>query len=105
MRSYFKSTPLGEQVDAADAVRALLAHPGWSHVTALVDAEIADLDARLDADKPLESRADYASLHGQRRGLAALAGLAHAIVSKTDERLAEEHARNRAADAALQGAR
>lgn len=98
VRDYFKGVSLEAQVDAAEAVRELLASPGWAHVMALVDGEVHDLDLKLDADKPLE-HVEYAHLHGQRRGLGALSGLAHAIVSKTDDRLAEERERNAAAEA------
>lgn len=91
--------------EAADAVRSLLAHPGWAHVSRLLDAEIAKIDARLDGDRLLETRSEYAHLHGQRRGLRAALGIAHAIVSYADERLERERQRYEGgADASLREA-
>jgi hypothetical protein len=89
---------------AAEDVRSLLSHPGWTHLCRLLDAEVADLDVRLDGGRLLESRAEYAHLHGQRRGLGAASGLAHAIVREADKRLEREHERiYRGADALREG--
>jgi hypothetical protein len=85
-------TTLDSLTSAADAVRGLLAHPGWAHVERLVDAEVAGLDGQMGG-RLLESRADYAFLHGQRRGLGAAVGLAHAIVREADKRLEQEQSR------------
>jgi hypothetical protein len=74
---------------AADDVRGLLAHPGWAHVCRLLDAEVTDLDRKLDGGL-LETRAEYAHLHGQRRALGAAQGIAHAIVSVADDRLRQQ---------------
>lgn len=79
---------------AADAVTGLMAHPGWAHLCRLLDAETDSLDAQMDGGRLLESRAEYAHLHGQRRGLQAAVGLAHAVVREADKRLVMERTRN-----------
>jgi hypothetical protein len=92
---------LEEQLAAGEAVRSLMQHPGWPHVLRLIEARRAQVDAKLDGGL-LESRAAYAFEHGRRSGLRGLESAARAIVSKADDRLARERARNEdAADAAF----
>lgn len=92
-----------ELFDAADVVTDFMRHPGWHLVGQLVDAERSDLDARLDG-RLLDTRAEYASLHGKRAALRAFEEAAHALVAVAERRLAEQQAKHeRAAEPALNG--
>ena len=103
MRETFPT--LDSLTSAAEAVSGLLKHPGWTHLCRLLDAETAGLDEQMDGGRLLESRAHYALLHGQRRGMGAAVGLAHAVVREADKRLEQERTRNeRGADAPLRRA-
>lgn len=63
-----------------EAVESLVAHPGWAHVTRLVEAEVAEIDRTLDGrDEPLE-QAQYALKHGRRGGLRGAMEAAEAIL-------------------------
>jgi hypothetical protein len=65
--------------EAGEAVRALVAHPGWVHVSRLVEEEIAQIDFSLDG-RLRDTRAEYAFDHGRRSGLRAMQQAADAIV-------------------------
>jgi hypothetical protein len=89
--------------DAGEDVRQLMTHPGWAHVTGLIDLALADADAVLDG-RLLDSRADYARAHGRRHGLRSMQQAAHAIVSESDRKLAEQRKKYEgAAEPALNG--
>lgn len=75
--------------EAGEAVQALQSHPGWAYLSRLIEAEIDDVDLKLDG-RLLDTRADYAHAHGRRGGLKALAEAARAIVSEADRKLAEQ---------------
>ena len=76
--------------DAGEDVRSLTAHPGWTHLMALLEAETAMVDRHLDgASEPL-SQAEYAMAHGRRGGLRGAVAAAEALVSHADTKLAEQ---------------
>jgi hypothetical protein len=79
-RSLYQGDMLG-LFNAAEDVESLLSHPGWAHVTSLIEAELRGLDERLDGQL-LDTRSDYARLTGRRSGLKALTEAARAIVSE-----------------------
>lgn len=87
---HFKDLDLLELEAAADAVRALLASPGWAVVQRVLGDEVALIDRLLDSDRPLESRADYAAKHGRRSGLRASLEIATALVSYAESKLQEQ---------------
>jgi hypothetical protein len=55
---------------AGEVVEDLAAHPGWKVIDELLQAEVDTVDRRLDTDRPLDSRAEYAAAHGRRGGSA-----------------------------------
>jgi len=81
-----------ELFEAWDAVDALLAHPGWLHITRLLEYEIATIDAGLDEPHTPLTQAEYAMGHGRRDGLRAAQKAADAIVGVGER----EHVRQRA---------
>lgn len=95
---------LEELFQAGDDTLALLGHPGWHLLTRLLDASVADIDARLDGNL-LDSRAEYARAHGRRSGLLAVMELARAIVNESNHRRTEQSRKHEAAsEYAAQGA-
>lgn len=93
---------LAELFAAGEDVESLQAHPGWTHVCRLVDAEIALIDTRLDGP-PLESRAAYAHLLARRSGLNGFRAAAEAIRSRAALRRAQQQAKHEGAAPALEG--
>lgn len=87
------SSSLDELFEAGEAVRQLMAHPGWVHVSRLLGAAVADLDASLDG-RLKESRSEYAFAHGRRGGLRAMDEAARAIVGYADRRLSEQQTKH-----------
>lgn len=83
---------LDDLFEAGEAVRALQAHPGWTHLSRLIDATTDEVDVSLDG-RLLSSRSEYAWAHGRRSGLRAMRDAAHAIVSEADRKLAEQQAK------------
>jgi hypothetical protein len=95
-------TSFDELTSAGEAVRQLMGSPGWAHVIRLVDAERSKIDSQLDGGL-LPSRADYARAHGRRSGLRGLEAAAHAIVTVSDRKLAEQRSKHESgADASLE---
>lgn len=89
---------------AGEEVAALMEHPGWRHVSALLDLAVADADAMLDG-RLLDSRAAYAQAHGRRSGLRSMHEAASAIVAESTRKLAEQRTKYEgAAEPALNGA-
>lgn len=80
---------MNDLFDAGTDVRDVMRHPGWEHVTRLIDAMLAEADTALDG-RLLDSRAEYARAHGRRSGLRSMAEAARAIVSEADRKLAEQ---------------
>jgi hypothetical protein len=79
---------------AGEDVAAVIVHPGWAAVKALVASEIDAINARLDAGhEPLE-QAEYALAHGRRGGLLALQGAADAILERAERRRREQAERH-----------
>lgn len=85
-------------VEMADAIDRLVAEEGWQIVVDQMDAELADLDGKLDGATPLE-HVEYAHLHGQRRGILAAREVVQTILSKRDRWLKEQRAKHEGADA------
>jgi hypothetical protein len=77
-----------------DAVQALVAHPGWTHVMALLDAEAAEADSKLENAREPLSQAEYAMAHGRRGGLKGAREVAEAILAVYAARLEEQRARH-----------
>jgi hypothetical protein len=69
-----------ELFEAGDAVSALLTHPGWLHVTRLLEYEIATIDSGLDEPHTPLTQAEYAIGHGRRDGLRAAQKAADAVI-------------------------
>lgn len=82
---------------AAEAARALIAHPGWNVLQELVDAEVATIDRELDSGKPLDSRADYAAKHGRRGGLRGPLEKVQALIATADAEFERQRAKHEGA--------
>lgn len=82
---------------ASEDVRALVSHPGWGTLRRVMEAEVATIDAKLDGDRLLDSRAEYSHLHGQRGGLRAYEDAAASLIERADLRLAEQRAKHEGA--------
>lgn len=79
--------------DAAEAVEDMLAHPGWAHLTRLLEAEAAEADVEVDG-RLLESRAEYAFAHGRRGGLRSAMVAASTLLRRAESKLAEQRAKH-----------
>ena len=80
--------------EAGDEVQALLAHPGWLHITRLIEWEVATIDHGLDGrDEPL-TQAQYAARHGRRGGLRGAQAAADAIIGKADREYRRQRAKH-----------
>lgn len=90
--------------EAGDEVASLMMHPGWRHITRLLEWEIATIDATLDGrDEPL-TRAQYASWHGRRGGLRAFQAAADAIIGKSEREYERQVAKHESgAESSLNG--
>jgi hypothetical protein len=62
----------------------------------LLAAEVDTVDRRLDTDRPLDSRAEYAAAHGRRGGLLAARKAASTVLARYREKLAEQQAKHEA---------
>lgn len=92
-----KDWPLEELDNVARALEQLQAHPGWSALQTLLDGEIADVDARLEnGSKPLD-QAEYALLHGTRRGLRSSKDAVATVIAKYRDQLARHERQPEAA--------
>jgi hypothetical protein len=85
---------LEELFRAGEAVQGLLEHPGWKHIMAVVDAEIATIDRELDSHREPLSQALYAMKHGRRGGLMAVEQAAQAILRRYEASLEEQRQRH-----------
>jgi hypothetical protein len=81
---------------AGEAVEDLLSHPGWEVIDGLLQAEVDTVDKRLDTDRPLDSRAEYAAAHGRRGGLLAARRAAGTVLARYRDRLAEQQRKHEA---------
>lgn len=95
---------LDELFAAAEAVEALMAHPGWDHVTRLLDAEAAQVSATTDG-RLLESRSEYAFAHGRMGGLRAIKAAAGAIVGRAAQRLEQQRSKHEGMAESVPGGR
>jgi len=68
--------------EAAETVGALVAHPGWLHITRLLEYSVATIDAGLDGREEPLTQAQYAARHGRRDGLRGAQAAADAIIGK-----------------------
>src|SRR4051812_39488154 len=76
--------------EAGDEVASLMAHPGWLHVTRLLEYEVFEIDKTLDGrDEPL-TQAQYAARHGRRGGLRAFQAAADAIIARSEREYARQ---------------
>jgi hypothetical protein len=76
--------------EAGDEVASLMAHPGWLHVTRLLEYEVSTIDATLDGrDEPL-TQAQYAWWHGRRGGLRGFQAAGDAIIAKAEREYARQ---------------
>lgn len=94
---------LEETFTAGAAVESLLAHPGWDHIGRLLDAEIAEIDRKVDGSL-LESKSEYAFLHGRRGGIRFGRDVAEAILSRSRQKLEEQRAKHERSAESLQEA-
>lgn len=78
--------------EAAEAVNAMIAHPGWRHIERLLAYEIATIDVGMDDTAEPLTQAQYAHRHGRRSGLRGMSQAADAII----ERSSREYERQRA---------
>jgi hypothetical protein len=86
---------------AGEAVEALTGQEGWTHIVRLVEMQVADLDQKLDG-RLLDSRSEYARLHGQRSALRGFMEAAHAIVAEAArKRVEQERKHERVAESTL----
>lgn len=93
---------LDQVIAASDLAEALVAHPGWDVLLALLGAEIETIDTRLDSGRPLE-HVEYASAHGRRGGLKAPEGAVQALKQRAESRVAEQRRKHEgAAEPALE---
>lgn len=87
---------LEELLAAAEAVESLLTHPGWTHLSRLLDAEAEQVSAVTDG-RLLESRADYAFAHGRMGGIRSITLAAEAILERAQHKLAEQQSKHEGA--------
>lgn len=78
--------------DAGEHVANLMSHPGWNLLARVLEASMADIDARLDGQL-LATRSDYAREHGKRAGLRAMTEAARAIVGEAERQRAKQQAK------------
>ncbi len=80
--------PLWPDLDAllvaADAVRDLQVHPGWTAVRQLIDAEVSAIDGSLDTGREPLTQAQYALQHGRRGGLLAIDRMCGAVTTTAE---------------------
>jgi F0F1-type ATP synthase membrane subunit b/b' len=92
-----RKLPLDELFAQGEEVEGLLSHPGWKHLMGAIDAEVSQIDQRLDGHaRPLE-QAEYALAHGRRYGLLEIEKKAHAIVAHYRRTLQQQQERHDAA--------
>ena len=78
--------------EAGDLVQSLMVHPGWLHVTRLLEYEIATIDATLDGRQEPLTQAEYAHWHGRRGGLKGFQAAVATIIARAER----EYERQRA---------
>jgi hypothetical protein len=89
---------LRETFSAGEAVEDLAAHPGWKVIDALLQAEVDTVDRRLDTDRPLDSRAEYAAAHGRRGGLLAARAAVGTVLARYRSTLEEQQRKHEAVE-------
>jgi hypothetical protein len=93
---------VGQTIEAGEAARSLLEHPGWGLVMDLVDwAREVQLAQVVDVNRPLD-QAEYAMRLARVRGASLAADTAAAIIERAER--AVERARETAAlEASVEG--
>lgn len=89
--------------DAGEEVASLIAHPGWTHVARLIEAEIATIDRDLDAARQPLSQAEYAAAHARRGGLRGASEAAAALLHRYHVYLDKQRQVHESAGAAREG--
>lgn len=72
----------------------MMAHPGWAHITRLLEDEVRELDRSLDGMTTPLPHPDMCLRHGRRGGLRGAAEAAHAIVSVSGREQARQRAKH-----------
>lgn len=75
--------------ESAEAVEKLARDPGFKAVQAIIEAEIASIDRKLD-HAPLGEATEYAHAHGRRGALNAFTDAMQAIREGAEKRIAED---------------
>lgn len=76
-------------LDAANRVRELEGHPGWTLIRGLVDVQRDRAQAQL-LNSSLPSYEKLAQLQGELRGMAAMREAVETVLACAEERAAEE---------------
>lgn len=88
---------IGQAIEAGEAVRSLLEHPGWELVMDLVEwARDGQLAQVVETNRPLD-QAEYTQRLGRVRGASLTADVAATVIERAE--LAVQHAREDAARA------
>lgn len=95
-----KRDQLPQLIDAAEAVKQTMATPGWTHIQAMLHAEIATIDRVCDTAREL-SLHDYAKAHGRRGALRGAEEAAKAIVGIAEQTRVAAEAAEHTNDAAM----
>lgn len=82
---------------AGELVQGVVDHPGWAHLMGVIDAEVSQIDRKLDGHTTPLTQAEYALAHGRRGGLKSIEEAAHAIVQTAAVALADQRARHEGA--------
>jgi hypothetical protein len=85
---------------AAEAVQALGETAGWPVLLTLIDEEVSTIEARLEGGV-LDSKAEYAYLHGRIGGLRAAPALLMALTTRAENRLDEQRRKHEAGETAV----
>src|SRR5215831_9996124 len=81
-------------LEAGEDVESLRSALGWSHVCALIDAEIATVQRGLDQSAHRYSHPELTYAHGRLSGLKAIRDAAEAISSSAARRRQEQAAKH-----------
>lgn len=80
--------------DAADAVEAMMATPGWAIVMELAQAQKEAIDRKLRLGHEPKTQAEYAMWHGRLDGLATVFDLAEALSQRRRDEMAKQKAKH-----------
>lgn len=80
--------------EGAEAIQSLTGHPGWAHITRLLEAEADALGRQLDG---MSDPLPYEKLclwHGRRDGLLFALNAAQSMLTWTEKRISEQRAKH-----------